>query len=181
MDFRSLRYPGIISNTALAGGGTTDYAVDIFYSALRTGKYSCFLKPDTPLPMMYMPDCLRASMELMAAPPAALRAARVFNLTAISFTPAELADAIRAYMPDFKIDYAPDFRQAIADSWPRTIDDSLARAEWGWRHEFGLDAMARDMLVELAARLRLPVPPALRDAAAAAADKRARLATQQHA
>jgi nucleoside-diphosphate-sugar epimerase len=110
----------------------------------------------------------------MEAPASALASARVFNLTAVSFTPAELADAIRKYMPSFSISYAPDFRQAIADSWPRSIDDSLARKTWGWRHEFGLDAIAKDMLVELAARLKLPVPPALREAAAAADLVRAR-------
>ena len=121
-----------------------------------------------------MPDCLRASLELMEAPASALADTRVFNLTAISFTPADLADAIRVYMPSFTITYAPDFRQAIADSWPRSIDDSLARKTWGWRHEFGLDAIAKDMLVELAARLKLPVPPSLRAGAAAADIVRAR-------
>jgi threonine 3-dehydrogenase len=161
VDFRSLRYPGIISHLAPAGGGTTDYAVDIFYAALREGRYRCFLGPHTALPMMYMPDCLRSTLELIDAPAAALTKGRVFNITALSFTPAELAAAIKRYLPAFEIEYAPDERQAIADSWPRSIDDSLARQQWGWQHRYDLDGMTRNMLRKLAERLKLTVPPAL--------------------
>jgi len=153
VDFRSLRYPGIISNTALPGGGTTDYAVDIFYEALKPSRtYSCFLRADTALPMMYMPDCVRATVELLEAPQAAL-STRVYNVTATSFTPAEISAAITARLPGFLTTYAPDFRQTIADSWPATIDDSLARHDWGWRPEFGLNEIADDMLRALSVRL----------------------------
>ena len=156
VDFRSLRYPGVISNTALPGGGTTDYAIEIFYEALRTRRYSCFLGPDTPLPMMYMPDCVAATVALMEAPRARLTTG-VYNVTAASFTPADVAAEIRVHMPDFAMSYAPDFRQAIADSWPASIDDSLARADWGWKHAYGLPEMTTDMLAALSKRLALPV------------------------
>lgn len=162
VDFRSVRYPGIISNKALPGGGTTDYAVEIYYEALKNGKYECFLGPESALPMMYMPDCLKGTLDLLEAPEDKLASTRVYNLTALSFTPAQLADSIRKYIPGFAITYKPDFRQQIADSWPASIDDSVARNEWGWRHDFDLDAMTRDMLKSLAPRLGVPVPESLR-------------------
>jgi threonine 3-dehydrogenase len=162
VDFRSVRYPGIISNKALPGGGTTDYAVEIYYQALTAGKYECFLRDDTSLPMMYMPDCLKGTMDLIEAKEEQLKTTRVYNLTGMSFTPAKLAESIKKYIPSFEITYKPDFRQAIADSWPRSIDDSVARGEWGWKHEYDLDKMTRDMLINLAPRLGVPVPESLR-------------------
>jgi len=153
LDVRGVRFPGIISSETMPGGGTTDYAVEIFYAAIEHRRYTCFLRPDTVLPMMYMPDCIKATLDLMAADPSRLRHRTDFNLTAFSFSPAELAAEIQKHIPDFICDYKPDYRQAIADSWPRTIDDSAAREEWGWQPEYDLPTMVRDMLEKLRSRL----------------------------
>jgi nucleoside-diphosphate-sugar epimerase len=154
VDARGLRYPGLISYTTPPGGGTTDYAVEIFHAALTDGHYTCYLAEDTQLDMMYMPDALRAAMDLMDSPGPRLRHRNAFNVTAMQLTPGGLAEAIRAHIPDFTIDYHVDpVRQGIAASWPRRLDDSAAREDWGWRPEFDMDAMVTDMLVRLAARL----------------------------
>lgn len=154
VDTRGVRFPGIISHVAPPGGGTTDYAVDIFYKALEDGRYTCFLKPDSRLDMMYMPDALKAAVEVMEADPSRLKHRNAFNVTAMNFTPAELATAIRRHLPDFEIDYAPDpVRQAIADSWPESMDDSAAREQWGWSPDYDLDAMVADMLDNLRRKL----------------------------
>lgn len=161
VDTRGLRYPGLISYVAPPGGGTTDYAVEIFYHALEHGRYTCFLGPDTRLDMMYMPDAIRAAIELMEADPARLRHRNAFNVTAMQLTPAMLAEAIARRIPGFEIAYDIDpVRQAIADSWPRRIDDSAAREEWGWKPVYDLDAMTDDMLAQLAKKLGLPLAPA---------------------
>ena len=152
LDVRGCRYPGIISHLTLPGGGTTDYAVAIFYDAVRTGRYTCFLREDTRLPMMYMPDCLKCTLDLMDADFARLKHHSNFNVTAMSFSAGELAAEIRKHIPSFEVSYAPDFRQAIADSWPESIDDSAARAEWGWKPGYDLAAMTADMLTALRAR-----------------------------
>ena len=149
LDVRSVRYPGIISYQSMPGGGTTDYAVDIFHQAILHGKYTCFLEADTRLPMMYMEDSIRATLELMAAPSDQIKERTSYNLAAMSFTPAELAAAIQKHMPEFTIDYAPDQRQAIAASWTESIDDSDARRDWGWTHHFDLDTMTTEMLHQL--------------------------------
>lgn len=157
VDVRGLRFPGIVSHVAPPGGGTTDYAVAIFYDALRHGRYDCFLGPDSAIDMMYMPDAVRAVLELMDADPARLVHRNAFNVTACSFTPAELAAEIRKHLPAFEIRYEVDpVRQAIADSWPQSLDDSAARAEWGWRPEYDLPTMTADMLAQLRRKLRLP-------------------------
>jgi nucleoside-diphosphate-sugar epimerase len=150
VDVRSLRYPGIIGYQSMPGGGTTDYAVDIYHYAIRAKPYECFLSAHTRLPMLYMPDAIRATLELMEAPAQRISVRTSYNLAGMSFTPEEVANSIRQFMPNFKIHYKPDFRQAIADSWPATIDDSAARADWNWKPEFDLDAMTKDMLHHLA-------------------------------
>jgi nucleoside-diphosphate-sugar epimerase len=152
VDVRGVRYPGIISSETLPGGGTTDYAVEIFYKAIEEGCYVCFLREDTVLPMMYMPDCIKATIDLMEAERDGLEHYADFNLAAISFSPAELVAEIRKHLPEFTCEYEPDFRQAIADSWPRSIDDSAARQEWGWEPSFDLAAMTADMLEKLRER-----------------------------
>lgn len=150
MDTRGLRFPGLISYQTEPGGGTTDYAVEIFRQALQHGVYTCYLRADARLPMMYMPDAIRAMIELMEAEPAKLRHRNAYNLGAVDFTPAELADEIRKHISDFRSDYAVDpRRQAIADSWPETLDDSAAREEWRWAPRYGLAAMTEDMLRQL--------------------------------
>jgi len=154
VDVRSLRYPGLISWKTPPGGGTTDYAVEIFHAALQAGRYACFLREDTRLPMMYMPDAIRATLELMSAPAARVRQRGSYNLAGVSFTPREIADAIAGEVPGFALHSEPDFRQAIADSWPAVIDDSAARADWGWAPRYDLAAMVRDMLDNLRASSR---------------------------
>src|SRR5438876_1419531 len=149
VDVRSIRYPGLISYKAETGGGTSDYAVEIFYDAVKAGKYECFLREDTILPMMFMPDAVRASLELMETDSSQLSVHSSYNLNAISFSPGELAGEIKKDVPDFVIEYKPDFRQVIADSWPRSIDDSVARKDWGWKHEYGLKELVEIMLREI--------------------------------
>jgi len=151
VDVRSLRYPGVISWKTPPGGGTTDYAVEIFHAALKEGRYTCFLREDTRLPMMYMPDAIRATLELIDAPAVRIRERGSYNLAGLSFTPREIADAIAREVPGFALRCEPDFRQAIADSWPGAIDDARARADWGWRPRFDLAAMVSDMLANLRA------------------------------
>ena len=149
VDVRSLRYPGLISYTTAPGGGTTDYAVDIFHAALKGETYSCFLEPDEALPMMYMPDAIRATLELMQAPASRISERGSYNVAAMSFTPRQIAEAIRRHLPGFELRYAPDYRQAIAHAWPDSIDDSVARSDWGWRAEYGLHDMVADMIRHL--------------------------------
>ncbi|MFM6946353.1 MAG: NAD-dependent epimerase/dehydratase family protein [Flavobacteriales bacterium] len=146
VDVRSIRYPGLISYKSLPGGGTTDYAVDIFYKAKSEGKFTCFLSADTALPMMFMDDAIRGTLELMAAPAEAIKIRSAYNLAGCSFTPAELANEIKALQPSFEMAYAPDFRQAIADSWPNSIDDSHANKDWGWKAQFDAKALVKVML-----------------------------------
>ena len=146
VDVRSIRYPGLISYTSLPGGGTTDYAVDIFYHAKKNGEYTSFLNKDSALPMMYMEDAIRATIELMDAPKENVKIRSSYNLAGISFTPEQLALAIQENLPTFKMKYNPDFRQAIADSWPDSIDDAAAKQDWGWKEKYDLKAMVETML-----------------------------------
>lgn len=149
VDVRSLRYPGLISYKSAPGGGTTDYAVEIYHEALQHQKYKCFLEKDTYLPMMYMPDAIRATIELMEAPAEKIKTRTSYNLSAMSFSPEEIAAEIKKHIPEFTISYAPDYRQQIANSWPQSIDDSVARNDWGWEHEYDLALMTKDMLENL--------------------------------
>lgn len=149
IDVRSVRFPGIIGYQSLPGGGTTDYAVDIYHKAILGENFTCFLKDDTRLPMLYMDDAIQGVLQLMEAPAARLSVRTSYNLAGVSFTPAEISAEIQKHLPDFKITYAPDFRQAIADSWPQSIDDQMARQDWNWQPQFDLARMTTDMLIHL--------------------------------
>ncbi len=153
VDVRGIRYPGLISWKALPGGGTTDYAVQIFYDALEGKVHECFLEKDTQLPMLYMDDAVRGTIELMEAPKEKIKLRSAYNLAGFSFTPEEIAASIRKHIPNFQIQYAPDYRQDIANSWPNSIDDQEARKDWGWKPNFDLDAMVADMLSNLEQKL----------------------------
>jgi len=153
VDVRGVRYPGIISSETPPGGGTTDYATAIFYEAIQQKRYTCFVKEDTVLPMMYMPDCIRAAVELMEVDIYKLKHHSNFNLTAMSFSAGELATEIKKHIPEFTCEYRPDFRQEIADSWPRSIDDRAAREEWNWKPKYDLSMMVKDMLEKLQVKL----------------------------
>ena len=149
VDVRSLRYPGLISYKSAPGGGTTDYAIEIFHEALEQKKYDCFLKESTYLPMMYMPDAIRATIELMEAPEEKITIRTSYNISAMSFSPKEIAAEIKKHIPGFCITYKPDYRQEIAESWPQSIDDSVARKDWGWKPEYDLSKLTIDMLRNL--------------------------------
>lgn len=155
LDVRSLRYPGVISYQSLPGGGTTDYAVDIFHKAVQGLEFDCFLSKDTKLPMIYMPDTVRATLELMEAPSEKIKVRSSYNLAAMTFSPSEINEAIQLHFPDFKINYNPDFRQAIADSWPASIDDTEARNDWNWKEEFDIHEMTKDMIFQLSKKYNL--------------------------
>lgn len=152
VDARGLRFPGVISAVSLPGGGTTDYAVDMFYKAVEAGRYTCFVREDTRLPMIYMPDCIKATITLMEADRDRLTRQSDYNLASMSFSAGELAAAIRAHLPNFEVSYEPDHRQAIADSWPRSIDDTDARRDWDWAPDFDLQTMTANMLTQLTQR-----------------------------
>ena len=149
VDVRSVRYPGIVSWKTLPGGGTTDYAVEIYHKAITDGHYDCFLSESTELPMMYMDDAIKATINLMEASKEQLSIRSSYNLGAISFAPRQISEAIKKHIPDFSIDYSPDYRQQIADSWPKSIDDSLAKQDWGWNYDFDLVKMTKEMIVQL--------------------------------
>jgi nucleoside-diphosphate-sugar epimerase len=149
VDVRSIRYPGLISWSTPPGGGTTDYAVDIFYKAIADKKYECFLSSKTKMPMMYMDDAIEATINIMKAPAEEIKIHSSYNLAAMSFTPTQIAAEIQKHIPEFEITYNPDFRQKIADSWPASIDDAEARKDWGWKHTFDLESMTKDMLEHL--------------------------------
>jgi nucleoside-diphosphate-sugar epimerase len=153
LDVRGLRYPGIISSETLPGGGTTDYAVEMFYEAIKNNKYTCFVKKDTILPMMYMPDCIKASIDLMDADLSKLKHHCDFNITSMSFSAGDLAQEINKHIPKFECEYKPDFRQEIADSWPESIDDSISKKEWNWEPKYDLSTMTKDMIKKLQKRL----------------------------
>jgi len=149
VDVRSVRYPGLIGYKSLPGGGTTDYAVDIFHHAIKTGSYECFLGPETSLPMMYMSDAIKATIDIMDAPAEKIKIRSSYNISAMSFNPAEITAEIQKHIPGFKVSYKPDFRQQIANNWPASIDDDEARAHWGWKHAYDLPKMVSDMLHHL--------------------------------
>ena len=153
VDVRSLRYPGLNGWKAAPGDGTTEYAIHIFYAALRENEYTCFLKPDATLPMMYLDDAVRGTIDLMEAPAEDLTVWTSYNFSAVSFSPAELAQELQKLSPGFVMKYAPDFRQAIAESWPQTIDDSAARKDWGWKHTFGLSEMADELYARIGEKI----------------------------
>jgi nucleoside-diphosphate-sugar epimerase len=154
LDVRGVRYPGIISSETLPGGGTTDYAVEIFYEAIKNKKYTCFVKKDTVLPMMYMPDCIKGTIDLMEADIKNLRHHCDFNMASMSFSAEELANEIKKHIPDFVCKYKPDFRQTIADTWPKTINDDSARKEWSWKPKYNISTMTKDMLEKLGNRYK---------------------------
>jgi len=156
LDVRGLRYPGIISSETLPGGGTTDYAVDIYYKAVQEGSYTCFVREDTMLPMMYMPDCIKATMDLAEADLDSLVHHSDFNVGALSVTAGDIARSIQKHISDFTVKYEPDYRQEIADTWPKSVNDTAARTEWGWKPEWDLDSMTADMLAKLKKKLLEP-------------------------